>query len=431
VLALGLVAVFVFLNGFYVAAEFALVKLRATQLEQISRRNDAASRATVDVAQRLDRYLSATQLGITLASLGLGSVGEPAITHGLEHALAPLGIAHPPTLHSIALVLGFSVLTGAHIVFGELVPKLIAIRSAERVALAIARPLRVFYWLVFPGLIVLNGASSVLLRALGFPALHDAEGALSEEEILGMLTQAYAKGRLSQPKRQLLERVVRFTERTARQVMVPRVDVTWLDADMPFEPAIQRARASGFTRFPLAEGGNLDRIAGYVNMKDLLLATVRPKTLREAMREAPLVPETTGLFDLMREMQRRQLPMAVVVDEYGGTSGIVTLEDVLEEIVGEIRDEHDEEAPKVETRPDGSFVADGMVALDELRAQGVDMSETDADTVGGAVLERLGRLARVGDSVRFGEWVVTVETMRRRRVSRVSVRKSPEAQTTA
>ena len=423
--ALGLVAVFVLLNGFFVAAEFALVKLRATQLEQLSRRSDAASRAIVDISQRLDRYLSATQLGITLASLGLGSVGEPAITHGLEATLNPLGIAHPPAIHSISLVIGFSVLTAAHIVFGELVPKLIAIRSAERVALAVAQPLRIFYWMVFPGLIVLNGASSILLRALGFPSLHDAEGALSEEEILGMLTQAYAKGRLSQAKRQLLERVVRFTERTARQVMVPRVDVTFLDADTPMEEALVRARASGFTRFPLCEGGSLDHITGYINMKDVLSAAERPKTLREAMREASLVPETTGLFDLMRNMQRRQLPFAIVVDEYGGTSGIVTLEDVLEEIVGEIRDEHDDEAPKVETRADGTLVADGMVALDDLRAHGADFAGTDADTVGGAVLERLARLARVGDRVRFGDWVVQVETVRRRRVARVSVRRDP------
>ncbi len=162
-------------------------------------------------------------------------------------------------------------------------------------------------------------------------------------------------------------------------------------------------------------------------MKDVLSAVERPKTLREAMREAPLVPETTGLFDLMRNMQRRQLPFAVVVDEYGGTSGIVTLEDVLEEIVGEIRDEHDEEAPKLETRADGTLVADGMVALDDLRAHGVDLADSDADTVGGAVLERIGRLARVGDRVRFGDWMVQVETVRRRRVARVSVRRNPNA----
>ncbi len=425
-LALGLVALFVFLNGFFVAAEFALVKLRATQIERLAKRTDAAARGAVDVAQRLDRYLSATQLGITLASLGLGSVGEPAITHKLQSLLMPLGIASERTIHSVSIVLGFSVLTASHIIFGELVPKLVAIRSAEGVALAVARPLRVFYWMVFPGLIVLNGASSVLLRALGYPALHDAEGALSEEEILGMLTQAYAKGRLAQSKRQLLERVARFTERTVRQVMVPRVDVFSLDANLTLDEALERARVQGFTRFPATEGGDLDRVVGYVNLKDVLLARERPKTLRAVMREAPVVPEQMGLFELMREMQRRQVPFSVVLDEYGGTSGIITMEDAIEEIVGEIRDEHDDEAPRTEVRGDGSVVADGMCTADDLRPHGIQFAEEDADTVGGAVVAALGRLARPGDEADIGEgaWRVRVETVRRRRVTRVTIRKA-------
>jgi CBS domain containing-hemolysin-like protein len=424
VIALGLVALFVFLNGFFVAAEFALVKLRATQIERLAKRQDSAARSAVEVAQRLDRYLSATQLGITLASLGLGSVGEPAITHKLQALLTPLGLASERTVHSIAIVVGFSVLTASHIIFGELVPKLVAIRSAEGVALAVARPLRVFYWMVFPGLIVLNGASSLLLRALGYPSLHHAEGALSEEEILGMLTQAYAKGRLAQSKRQLLERVARFTERTVRQVMVPRVDVFSLDADLSLDNALGRARVQGFTRFPVTEGGDLDRVVGYVNLKDVLFARERPATLRAAMREAPVVPEQMGLFELLRDMQRRQVPFAVVLDEYGGTSGIITLEDAVEEIVGEIRDEHDEEAPRTEVRADGAIVADGMCTPEDLRPHGVHLSEEEADTVGGAVVAALGRLARPGDEVTLPgtPWTVRVENVRRRRVTRVTIR---------
>lgn len=425
-LALGLVVFFVFLNGFFVAAEFALVKLRATQIERLARRKDFAARSTVEIAHRLDRYLSATQLGITLASLGLGSVGEPAITHTLQTLLVPLGIAGAGAIHSLSVVLGFSFLTALHIIFGELVPKLVAIRSAEGVALVVSRPLRVFYWMVFPGLIVLNEASSLLLRALGYPSLRDAEGALSEEEILGMLTQAYAKGRLAQSKRQLLERVARFTERTVRQVMVPRVDVFSLDANLPLDEALSRARVQGFTRFPVTEDGDLDRVLGYVNLKDVLLAQQRPHTLREVMRKAPVVPEQMGLFELLRDMQQRQIPFAVVLDEYGGTSGIITLEDALEEIVGEIRDEHDEEAPRTEVRADGSIVADGMCTAEDLRPYGVHFSE-EADTVGGAVLAALGRLARPGDEVTIGDgaWRVRVETVRRRRVTRVTIRQVP------
>lgn len=421
--ALGLTLIFVVLNGFFVAAEFALVKLRATQLDRLSKRSDPAAVTVVEIAGRLDRYLSATQLGITLASLGLGWVGEPAVTHLLERGALRLGLPPSNTLHSVAVVVGFTVLTALHILFGELLPKLLAIQSAEGVALAVGRPLRVFHFLTYPALLALNAASSLLLRAMGRGSITDIEGALSEEEILGILTQAYAKGRLSKPKRQLIERVMQFSERSVRQIMVPRVDVSWLSADLAVDEAVNRARAMGFTRYPLVEGNDLDRVVGYVNVKDLLLAARTPDSLRGAMREAMMAPETLGLFDLMREMQRRQVPLAVVVDEYGGTSGIATLEDVLEEIVGDIRDEHDEEAPGVSQRADGAWTADGLLTLHDLRDAGVDLGDIDADTIGGAVLETLGRLARAGDLVRIGEWEIRVDTVRRRRVARVQIRR--------
>lgn len=425
-LALLLTAVFIFLNGFFVAAEFALVKLRATQLDRLGRRPDAAARTVVSIFHRLDRYLSATQLGITLASLGLGWVGEPAIAHGLESVAVRVGVPVTPALHSVAFVVGFSALTAGHIIFGELVPKLLAIASAERVALVVGRPLRVFYGIAWLPLMAINAAASLVLRGLGFGPMDHAEGALSEEEILGLITRSFAKGRQSQPKRQLLERVMRFTERTVRQVMVPRPDVTSLDADAPVGESIARAKASGFTRYPVVEGGDLDKVLGYVNIKDVLLGPETPSSLRERplLREVMLVPETQGLFELMREMQRAQAPLAVVVDEYGGVAGMVTLEDVLEEIVGEIRDEHDSEheAPVLEERADGAVIAGGMVTLIDLKAKGVDLGVEDADTVGGAVIERLGRLAREGDVVGFARHDVKVESVRRRRVERVSIR---------
>jgi CBS domain containing-hemolysin-like protein len=427
ILGLLLTAIFVFLNGFFVTAEFALVKLRATQIERISRRPDASAQATVEVCRRLGQYLSATQLGITLASLGLGSVAEPSVAGALDGLGGRVGL-HGPALHQASHAVSFTVLTGAHILFGELLPKLIAIGSAEKVALTVSRPLRLFYWISLPGLWVLNGLSTVLLKALGFPSLHDAEGALSEEEILGVLGQAYARGRLSDAKRMLLERVMRFSDRTARQVMVPRLDVTYLDADTPVDDAVRRMRAAGFTRYPLVEGGNLDRVAGYVNIRDVAFAEPKPATLRAVMRDAIVVPETISLFDLMRDMQRRQTPLAIVVDEYGGTSGIATLEDVLEEIVGEIRDEHDEEAPRVEVRADGVVVADGLATLNDLRNVGVALHDLESDTIGGAVLEALGRLARPGDEVDIDEHHVRVENVRRQRVARVTITKRAQAE---
>jgi CBS domain containing-hemolysin-like protein len=426
ILGLFLTALFVFLNGFFVTAEFALVKLRATQIERIARRSGADARATVEVCRRLDQYLSATQLGITLASLGLGSVAEPSVARALEGFGGHVGL-EGAALHQVAHAVSFTVLTAAHILFGELMPKLIAIAAAERVALSVSRPLRAFYWLSLPALVVLNGLSKVLLKAMGFPSLHDAEGALSEEEILGVLGQAYARGRLSDAKRMLLERVMRFSDRTARQVMVPRLDVTWLDVDTDLDEASARMRAGGFTRYPLVEQGNLDKVVGYVNIKDVALSEPKPRSLRAVMRDAIVVPETIGVFDLMRDMQRRQVPLAIVVDEYGGTSGIATLEDVLEEIVGEIRDEHDEEAPRVEVRADGTVVADGLATLNDLRGVGVDLQDLESDTIGGGVLEALGRLARPGDEVDLGSYHVRVENVRRRRVARVTIVPRPEA----
>lgn len=425
ILGLLLTAVFVLLNGFFVAGEFALVKLRATQIEAFARQNDPTSRAVVDVCKRLDRYLSATQLGITLASLGLGSVAEPSVAVALT-TFAERTHLSPDIIHRVSHALAFSVLTGAHIVAGELLPKLIAISSAERVARAVARPLQIFYIIAKPALVILNGVSSVLLRALGFPSMHDAEGALSEEEILGVLGQAYARGRLSEQKRLLLERVMRFSDRTARQVMLPRLDVVSFDANISVDEAIERARTAGFTRYPVIENNDLDKVLGYVNVKDLALSERKPASLRAVLRDAIVVPETLSLFDVMQNMQRRQTPLAVVLDEYGGTSGIATLEDVLEEIVGEIRDEHDEEAPRVEVRANGDIFADGLASANDLRAHGIDLPESESDTVGGQVLEVLGRLARPGDEVTLGRYRARVETVRRRRVARVTLMRIPE-----
>ncbi len=424
-IALLLTVLFVLLNGFFVAAEFALVKLRATQLERLARRPDAAARSVVHIGNQLEKYLSATQMGITLASLGLGWVGEKAATHALEALAVRVGLPVTAAVHSVAFVLGFSALTAAHIIFGELVPKLLAIGAAERVALSVARPLQLFYVIAWPGLMVINAGASLMLRALGMPDLKHAEGSLSEEEILGMLTQTYGKGRLSGPKRQLMERVVRFTERSVKAAMVPRVDVVSLDADDSLDEALTRAREAGYTRYPVVEEADLDRLVGYINLKDLLLSADAPRTLRSVMREALCLPETLGLFDAMQRMQERQAPFAVVVDEYGGTSGIITLEDVLEEIVGEIRDEHDEEGVRVEIRGDGTAVADGLTPLDDLRAVGIDLGQPDADTVGGVVLEALGRVARPGDKVHVGPYALKVESLRRRRVARVTIRKRP------
>ncbi len=430
IVGLLLTFVFVFLNGFFVAGEFALVKLRATQIERLAKLESSAAKAAVDVCRRLDRYLSATQLGITLASLGLGSVAEPQVAAALEAVFGRLPLS-AVAMSRLAHALAFTVLTAAHILFGELLPKLIAISSAERVALGVARPLRAFYWIALPGLLVLNGASTVLLKVMGFPSLHDAEGSLSEDEILGVLAQAYAKGAMSDQKKRLLERVMRFTDTTARQVMVPRVDVISVDLEVPVEEAITLARHHGFTRYPAIEGQNLDKLVGYVNVKDLT-SEPRPSSVRKIVREAIVVPESKALFELMQEMQRTKQHFAVVVDEYGGTSGIVTLEDVLEEIVGEIHDEYDEVSLSVTVLDDGAISADGLASIHDLAHAGVTIpDDLEGDTASGVVLAKLGRLPRQGDCVLIAGFEWRVDAVRRRRVARITIRRrAPSMQPT-
>jgi putative hemolysin len=208
--------------------------------------------------------------------------------------------------------------------------------------------------------------------------------------------------------------------------MAPRVDVAYLEVELTVEEATARARSAGFTRYPVVDNRNLDKVIGYVNVKDFALAEKPPSSLRDVLRDVLVVPETMAVFHLMRDMQRRQTPLAIVVDEYGGTSGIATLEDVLEEIVGEIRDEHDEEAPRVQTNPDGSVSTDGLATLNDLRGAGIELPEGESDTIGGLVLAALGRLARSGDQVTIGGFEAKVETVRRRRVARVTLKRLPE-----
>jgi len=429
VIGLLAAALFILLNGFFVAAEFSLVKVRATQLHSRVRRGERKAIVAQAILSRIDRYLSVTQFGITLASLGLGWVGEPAIERAFIHLFgdwAPAG--QDRAFHVIAVVASFGLLTYAHVLFGELVPKLVAIQRSEGVALLSALPLRFVYIAAWPILWVLERSSRLILRAMGLRPDATSEGALSEEEILGILAANTAHGPKGKEKSQLVERVLRFSQRTARHAMVPRVDVVALPIDTT--PAAARAlvRAQQFSRVVLTKARSLDEAAGYLYVKDLLFAegAESMSTVAPLRRDILFVAETQGLVEVLREMQKEHTPIAVVVDEYGGTSGIVTMEDLLEEIVGEIRDEFDEEPARV-TKVQGDSNAwdvDGRVAFGEFCALGVTVEEREAaEAIGAVVLEKLGRLPRVGDAVTLTQGATaTIAAMHKRRVSRVRVR---------
>jgi CBS domain containing-hemolysin-like protein len=434
VLGLIVAALCVALNGFFVAAEFALVKVRATQLHSRARKGDRKARVAQSIVGRLDRYLSVTQFGITLASLGLGWIGEPAVAAVLDRThLSLMGSQATPTEHVILDVVAFGILTFGHVLLGELVPKLVAIQRSEGTALAAAIPLRVVYYTFLPLLWLLERSSRVILRTVGMsPDVASVEGRFSEDEIVSILAASAARSPRGRTLGELFQRVMRFSQRAARHSMVPRVDVVSLPVQTSGREAHDFVRTHQYSRIPLTNRRSLDDVAGYLYAKDFLLhpAAATLPDLAQLRRDILFVPEVQSGIDVMREMQRKQTPIAVVVDEYGGTSGIVTMEDLLEEIVGEIRDEFDEEPQRVIRVPgaEGVWEVDGRATMEELRALGVHVPDAElGEPVGAFVVELLGRLPRAGDSVELARGAAAeVTAISRRRVTRLRIRVAKE-----
>lgn len=426
-LALVAAVLFVALNGFFVAAEFALVKVRTARLESSERKGDGRASVAQTIIARLDRYLAVTQFGITVASLGLGWVVEPAVAHVVERVpLAMIGGPLAPYLPAMVVTVAFCCLTLVHVLLGELVPKLYAIQRAEKTALFVARPVRFIYVVFRPVLWILEAATRMILRAIGLSADVASHTEDSEADVLSVLAVTMRRSPGGREKSDLVERVVRFSQRTARHSMVPRVDVASLPIDTPGSVAAQFLRKQQFSRIVLTRERSLDDVAGYLYAKTFWLDPELEKApdLSAVRRDVLFVPETQGALDVMRQMQREETPIAVVVDEYGGTSGLVTMEDLLEEIVGEIRDELDEEPAKIARVPGerAAWDVDGRATMEELRPLGVEVLDAEsAEPVGAAVVERLGRLPRVRDRVTIGEATLEVVGVQKRRVVRVRV----------
>jgi CBS domain containing-hemolysin-like protein len=429
-LTLTLAALCVIANAFFVAAEFAFAKVRPSALEALAQEGDAGAARALTMTRHLDAYLSATQLGITLASLGLGWAGHASIAPLLEEPFRAVGLSDL-AIHTVAAIAAFGLISLFHIVLGELVPKSWAIQYPERAARLFASPVRWFYLLTrFPAMWLLNGLSDLILRALRVPRPELDEGKLSADEIRLIIQASFRDTDAQDRKRDLLERVLRGTDRPIRAIMVPRVDMVALHAAEDFESSLDLVRRHGYSRYPICDEGNPDKILGYVHVKDLFAATRDgTQSLASLKRDVLFVPETTKVGDLLSEFQLTCIPIAIVVDEYGGTDGMVTVEDVVEEMVGEIQDEHDLERPKIVTRDDGTIAVHGSVPLHELHVEGLDADDDEEpDTIGGFIVSKLGRLARPGDRVRAGRWDLVVEDVRRRRVSRVGLVRRAESE---
>jgi len=411
----------VLLNGFFVAAEFALVKVRPTRMDELAAQGGFAARRAQHAVRHLDAYLSATQLGITLASLGLGWLGEPAFGRLVAPVIHSMGFPES-AVRPAEIVIAFTVITFLHIVFGELAPKSLAIQRSQNVALAVAWPMAVFYTLFKLPIVLLNGAAGLVLRLFGIQPAHEFEMAHSPEEIGMIVRSSERSGVVGSDEAELARNAIIIGDRDARDVMVPRVDVSYLSTSWSVEQNIARVHEAGFTRFPLCNP-DVDHVIGMIHIKDLLALAARPEAkIADARRDILVVPETKALDSLLREFQSSHIHMALVLDEYGGTAGIVTLEDVLEEIVGDIQDEHQHEHPEVERIGENAFLVDGGLSLADLdRDLGIVLPAEEAETVAGYVQWRLGAVPETGQEVTADGYTLKVEAMEGRRVRSILI----------
>ena len=401
------VAFFVLLNGFFVAAEFGLISVRRTRIEQLAADGNRAAIIARRAVNNPDDFIAATQLGITLASLSLGWIGEPALANLIIPLLnflpeAWIGAA----AHSIAVPFAFVVITFLHVVVGELAPKSIALQHPERTALVVARPTEIALTIFRPAIWALNGAGNFLLRILGFKPASGHEQVHSVQELKMLIAASHEEGVLEEQEEQMLKAVFDMRASRALHVMVPRTEMVCIPADAKLEKVIELAAESSLTKFPVFVG-DLDHISGVIYVKDVIRHTreqAEDDSTSALMRDALFLPEAVLVPELLAAFRRARQHIAILVDEYGGTVGLVTLEDLLEEIVGDIQDAFDHDGPGVQRMPDGSIVIDGMTQIEDVN-EALDLALGDPyyTTIGGLVMAHLERIPVVGDEVTVGE----------------------------
>jgi CBS domain containing-hemolysin-like protein len=427
-LNLFLALVLVALNGFFVAAEFALVRIRESRIVQLEQEGSARARVVHDALRDLDAYLSVCQVGITVASLGLGWVGEPAVSHLIAPVLERVGITSERIVSIIAVALGFAVITYAHLVFGEQAPKYFSIQRAEGTALWISRPLKLFMFLFRPLVWLVNASTNFVLRPWGI-RLGEQMEAHSEEELRIMISSAVSSGELEPEEQDYLNNVFDFGDKVAREIMVPRPDIEALPVDAPLSELAEKAAFGRYTRYPVYEG-DLDHILGAVHVKDLFRAAKEePENfdIRSIIRDCLVIPENKPIEQILREFQQRKLQMAIVIDEWGSVEGLITIEDILEEIVGEIQDEFDEGEAAIEKIGDGVYAVDGRIPITEVNEYfDLDLHHEDFDTIGGFVLGALGRPPEPEDTVEADGVILHVKSVDGPRVSMLTLRRSTE-----
>jgi len=429
-LALVALVVLVLLNGMFVAAEFALVRSKRSRFEALAEDGSGRARAVLRQLDGIDRYLSTCQIGITMASIGIGFLGEPAIAKLIEPVLED--VFPEGAITALSFAIAFAIATSLHITIGEQVPKIVAINRAEQAALMLARPLEAFHWLFSPLSWVLNRASNAIIRLFGVdPQSIDEHH--NADDLKALIADSHSGGDLEESEAGMLDGVFHLHEQEAREVMTPIPAVVTVDSSDTVEDALRRCVASGHTRLVVIEDDNPDRVRGIVHNNSLVrlyMSAGPDASIEPAVRDAPIIPETKALDDLLAELQRQRSSIAVVVDEYGRTVGIATVEDILEEVVGEIEDETDPRGDSVRKLTDGDWYVRGHVSLGDVEDAGIDLPvETDAyNSIGGYVFSALGRLPKRGDTIRADGHTIRVESVRENRI--VALRIHPDSAAT-
>lgn len=422
-LSLALIVVLVFMNGFFVAAEFAMVKVRESRIDALISEGHSRAKVASRITSNLDAYLSACQLGITFASLGLGWIGEPAVASMLEPWFVRIGFQNEVFIHTISFIIAFSFITVLHIVLGELAPKTVAIRKSETVTLLTAAPLVFFHKVMYPLIWLLNGTANQLLKAVGIEPATEKDAAHTEEEIRILMKESHKNGLIDNTELTLVDNIFDFTETNAREIMIPRTEMICLNTALTMDENKRIALEQMLTRYPVCENDK-DNIIGFIHIKDLLKDTAQSiSDIAQITRPITSVPESMQISTLLKLMQKKKTQIAILIDEYGGTSGLVTLEDIMEEIVGEIQDEFDEERADIERMDDASYSINGLMLIEAVNSFfGIDIETDDFDTIGGWIYSQIDIPPKREQRVAYpGGYTFIIEETDHLRVSRIIV----------
>ena len=426
IILINIIIVFllVFMNGFFVATEFAMVKVRKSRIETLALEGDRNAKNTLKVVKDLNSYLSACQLGITLASLGLGWVGEPAVAEILMPLLHLFNLSES-MIHSISFVFGFAIITGFHIVLGELAPKSLAIISAEKIAMYTALPLIMFYNVTYPIMWSFNHSTNFILKIFGISQVDEHEAAHTDEEIKLLVQDSYKHGLIDKTELTFVDNIFDFSETTVKEIMMPRTDMACIFIEDSFEETIAFALEEQLTRYPVCRDSK-DNVIGFIHIKDLYKQRIEGnnQNVEGIIREIKFVPESTSISELLKIFKKEKAQMAIIIDEYGGTSGLVTLEDILEEIVGELQDEFDEEGEEIKKTEDGNYIVDGKVIIEDINEiLDIEIDSENVDTIGGWIYSQLNSYPQVNEKVNYEDYEFTILKCDRKRISKVSIKK--------